>query len=234
MELQSILAFVKGLISRWKSMITWLVGIHCFSHRLELAVQDNCKVHQEKVATFLLDIYLHFRNSPKRWSALTKIAESLNIKLYVIPKPSGTRFVAHRRNAAYAIRWNWVPLILYFSNEKENGGEEGAKASAYLADYLLNIKFITQFAQFEDIMNLLTETSKIIQYEESSSIADAINELAKLRLKMELMKEVPGELEADMIERVGNSVDADEAVNLRRETRTNAGNNENAKAMVLK
>ena len=151
----------KGLISRWKKIIPWSVGVHCFSHRLELAVQYGLKQHYGDVEDFLTVIYLYFRNSPTRWSALAKLAESLNIKVFVIPKPTGTRFVTHKTNALYAIRWNWLLLILHFSNIKEEG-EDGATVAGYLADNFLNFRFYLHFRQFEDILNLLLITSESI------------------------------------------------------------------------
>ena len=90
-----------------------------------------------------MEIYLYFKNNPTRWSCLAKLAESLNIKLFVIPKPTGTRFVAHKRNALYAIRWNLLLLVLHFSN----GGDDGATAAGYLADNFLNFRFLSLFSK---------------------------------------------------------------------------------------
>ena len=223
----------KGLISRWKKIVPWSVGVHCFSHRLELAVQDGLKQHYGDVEDFLTEIYLYFRNSPTRWSCLAKLAESLNIKLFVIPKPTGTRLVAHKRNALYAIRWNWVLLVLHFSNIKENGGDDGATAAGYLADNFLNFRFYLSFRQFEDVLNLLSITSKVLQYEEGVSIADALNDIRKLRMRIDILKEVPGEIEQDLLDKFKTAEDGDD-MNLRRVTRNQdlAGTNISKKLIL--
>ena len=53
-----------GVVALMKETQPSLVGIHCFSHRLELACRDVVKANPsyQEIDKFLLDIYLFYHN----------------------------------------------------------------------------------------------------------------------------------------------------------------------------
>ena len=53
-----------GVVTRLRQLAPTLVGIHCFAHRLELAVKDVVKLHPMygTLDRLLLDLYLFYKN----------------------------------------------------------------------------------------------------------------------------------------------------------------------------
>ena len=53
-----------GVVALMKQAQPSLVGVHCFSHRLELACRDIVKAHSsyQEMDKFLLDVYLFYHN----------------------------------------------------------------------------------------------------------------------------------------------------------------------------
>ena len=64
----------------------WLEVIHCFNHRVELAIKDAFKndIYFNKIEEILMRIYYLYQNSPKRLRELKCIAESYKKS---VPKP---------------------------------------------------------------------------------------------------------------------------------------------------
>ena len=72
-----------GVVKKIQAIAPSVVGIHCFAHRLELAVKDVIKQHPEYAAMekLLLDLWLFYKNR-----LVTKLLESsgsLRIKFWV-------------------------------------------------------------------------------------------------------------------------------------------------------
>ena len=87
-----------GLLTKWQQVCEWLFKIHCFAHRLELAVEESKNDIYSDITTFLNEIYIHFRNSSKEWCSVLKVGEIKSPQIFTIPKPFGTHFAAHVRN----------------------------------------------------------------------------------------------------------------------------------------
>ena len=160
----------KGLIVQYQEMSPWVVGIHCFSHRLELAAKDSVKAIFSEVDQLLLDLYSYFKESQKQWSLCLKLAEKLEVVLMKQPKASGTRFLPHTQGALKALNWNWVVYIMHFSNVKAEGSD--GRASAWLSK-LLDFKFMCLCRVYEDILHHLSRTARVFQADKPRSIADA-------------------------------------------------------------
>ena len=80
-----------GLFVKWKQRVTpWLFTVHCFAHRLELAVEGALREIYGAVNAFLTEIYLHFCNSSKEWCSVLKVGDINNLQIVSIPKPFGT------------------------------------------------------------------------------------------------------------------------------------------------
>ena len=74
----------KGVAARLKELAPWL--LHCFNHRLELAVQDAFKGVKafEDVDEMLLKLFYYYQKSPKRLRDLRSFAENFE---ETVPKP---------------------------------------------------------------------------------------------------------------------------------------------------
>ena len=83
-----------GLGAKIKEEADWLQLVHCFNHRLELALKDAFSNSQFKaVEEFLNEIDSLYRTSTKRYRKLKRVAESYG---ETTPKPT----------KAYDTRWN--------------------------------------------------------------------------------------------------------------------------------
>ena len=75
----------------------WLTLIHCFNHRLELAIKDASKgTFFSEIDTMMLKLYYLYKKSLKRLRELNEFGEIFE---KVVPKPlrlSGTRWIAHK------------------------------------------------------------------------------------------------------------------------------------------
>ena len=80
-----------GLVTVYKQMVApWLVGVHCFSHRLELAAHNALRPQFSECDDFLREIYYHFKNSAKEWSLVLNLVQKLSYGVVMQPKSFGT------------------------------------------------------------------------------------------------------------------------------------------------
>ena len=90
----------------------WLQLVHCFNHRLELALKDAFSNSQFKaVEEFLNEIYLLYQTSPKKYCELKRVAEAYG---ETIPKPTkaySTRWIDHKLRAMQIALDHYGPLI---------------------------------------------------------------------------------------------------------------------------
>ena len=83
----------KGLGAKTKEEVDWLQLVHCFNHRLQLALKDAFSNSAFKlVQEFLNEIYSLYQTSPKRYHKLQRIAEAYG---EILPK----------RTEDYRMRW---------------------------------------------------------------------------------------------------------------------------------
>lgn len=72
-----------GVVTRLKGDRHYILAIHCFPHRLELAFRDAAKkvpLHS-RIETFLLQIYVFYHNSPLNRANLKNSFTSLGTKM---------------------------------------------------------------------------------------------------------------------------------------------------------
>ena len=75
-----------------------MVTIHCFAHRLELAMKDSvkkCKLYDKVVRVLLMGLYYFYHNSPLNRSMLKRSFTSLTLKAVLPTRVGGTRWVGH-------------------------------------------------------------------------------------------------------------------------------------------
>ncbi|XP_077975585.1 zinc finger protein 862-like [Styela clava] len=188
-----------GLLKKWEDVCPGrLIKVHCYSHRIELASKDALTPHFKQVIDFLIDIYYHFRNSPKEWAAVCNAAEKLQTAVVSVPKSQGTRFVAHTLNALHALKTNWIVYIHHFTNQRE--AESDMKAEKFLVN-LHSFKFYILCRQYEDIVNWVSATSIAIQSDhDGSSIIDAIKQIKRLKMKLTSMELRGGPAEREALD----------------------------------
>jgi hypothetical protein len=68
-----------GVVAKLRESATWLIAIHCLSHRLELALCDSFKgTYFDDVHRTLLKMHALYSRSPKRYSELQRLGDIMN------------------------------------------------------------------------------------------------------------------------------------------------------------
>ena len=90
-----------GLGTRIKSLTPWLQVIHCFNHRLELALKDAFSQFPafSSVDSFITKLYYLYQMSPKRLRCLHKLADAQQKSVPKPTKAGGTRWLDFKYNA---------------------------------------------------------------------------------------------------------------------------------------
>ena len=97
-----------GLEKLVKDSAPWLELVHCFNHRIELALKDAFDTSPfSKIDDMLLKLYYLYQKSPKRYRELKELSEVYEKS---IPKPSkacGTRWIDHKYRAMQKVLQNY-------------------------------------------------------------------------------------------------------------------------------
>ena len=68
-----------GLVALLKNPCPWLIAVHCFNHRLELAAKDAFKkTYFENISEMLMAMYYLYHNSPKRLRQFKELAHIMD------------------------------------------------------------------------------------------------------------------------------------------------------------
>ena len=126
----------KGLGAKIKEEASWLQVVHCFNHRLELALKDAFLYNSSfnRVEEFLNEIYLLYRTSPKRYRELQRVAEAYG---EAIPRPTkayGTRWIDHKLRAVKIGLEHYGALITHIESLSQTDSQ--AKRRAQLKGFL--------------------------------------------------------------------------------------------------
>ena len=90
----------KGLGAKIKEEAGRLQSVHCFNHRLELALKDAFSNFTfQAVEEFLNEIYSLYQTSPKRYRELQRIAEAYGETIPKRTKAYRTRWINHKLRA---------------------------------------------------------------------------------------------------------------------------------------
>ena len=118
-----------GVVAKLKTMQPSLQGVHCSSHRLELAFKECAK----KVATFqrmntlLTGLYLFYHNSPLNRNNLKTSFEASQLSPLMPTKVGGTRWLPHLETAFNNLWGGYRAIISHLENLQE---QRGASADA--------------------------------------------------------------------------------------------------------
>ena len=104
----------KGVGTLLKEKSPWIQVIHCFNHRVELALKDAfSNTLFEEVDSMLCKLYHLYQKIPKRLSELRKLSEAYD---KTVPKPSnatGTRWINHKYRTMELFFKRFGPKMLH-------------------------------------------------------------------------------------------------------------------------
>ncbi|CAB4039656.1 Hypothetical predicted protein [Paramuricea clavata] len=89
-----------GLGAKVCETAPWLVLVHCFNHRIELAIKDAFDASAfSKIDQMLRVLHSLYNASPKRYRELKQLAEAWETSILKPTKATGTRWIEHKVNA---------------------------------------------------------------------------------------------------------------------------------------
>nr|XP_054749696.1 zinc finger protein 862-like [Lytechinus pictus] len=154
-----------GLLTQFKKERTWLVTVHCVSHRVELALKDSLMKSKEfkDVQDFMIGIYYSMKKSGELKRQLKDFGKIHDVSVYTFPKVHGTRFVGHQRAGVEALLNNWVPLAETLesvcASRKHNNC---AKLLGYLKK-LKSYNFLCSVCLYKGFLDAITPLSQRFQ-----------------------------------------------------------------------
>ena len=144
----------------------WLVQIHCFAHRLELAVKDAFKnTYMTDVIELLTSLYQFFDNSPKRVRECQELADIMAEHFTKPLKANGTRWADHKLRALPKLKSSYQAIIIYlqhYSEDKANKADDRAKVRGYIRK-LRQHKFVCYMYLCIDVFTEISSLSLLFQ-----------------------------------------------------------------------
>ena len=159
----------KGVAAQLKQGSPWLVAIHCFNHRLELAMKDAFNnTYVEDVNEMLMRIYYVYRNSTKRLRELKALAEIMEEQIKLPQRAHGTRWVQHKNRAIKALIQSYPTIVGHLENlatdTTKTSPADRAKMKGYL-NTLKSVKFVLHVLYMDFILEPLSKLSLNLQKE---------------------------------------------------------------------
>ena len=207
-----------GLGALMKEDSPWLQTVHCFNHRLELAMKDAfAKTAFSTVQEFLNQLYLLYQQSPKRLRELRRIAEAYEQSITKPTKPYGTRWIDHRLRAMQVALDNYGMFITHIESLATTDSQ--ATRRAELRGYLTRWKDASlpiHIAMYLDILRPLRRLSLGFQQEVHNPVKAVrrVQEftwtMSKLQLLIESSLDEPGSIMTSYVKFVNEVTENDD------------------------
>ena len=168
-----------GLEAKLKESAPWLTVIHCFNHRLELAVKDSFKgTFFDEIDHMLLKLYYLYKKSPKRLRELHMFGDIYD---KVVPKPSkasGTRWIAHKVRAMEIVLSNYGVFITHLESLSQTDSQALKRAELVgFSKRWVQAKYPIHLAIYLDILQPI----KVLSLSMKKEIHDPVSQLKKIR-----------------------------------------------------
>lgn len=162
-----------GVIAMLRRDVPWLVGIHCLSHRLELALKSAFSgTYMDELCELLISLYYLYHNSPKRMRGLEDLAKVMDVNIRKPVRAQGTRWVQHRVNASKALLIGYEVIVTHMEHMAEDSSvpaADRAKVKGYLSK-LKSTKFVLHLLLFVDLLTPVARLSLQLQDEAISLV----------------------------------------------------------------
>ena len=146
--------------------ITWLKAIHCFNHRLELAVKDSLtKTFLNEIIEMLQNLYQVYQKSPKRLRDLRELAFILDEEVHKPDKCNGTRWLQHKARACKTLIDSYPVIILHLEQLGNEHGLTNTDKSRFKGYHrkMTSLKFVIYLLFFSKLLKPLSELSVSLQ-----------------------------------------------------------------------
>ena len=145
----------------------WLTVIHCFNHRLELAIKDALKgSFFDEIDTMLLKLYYLCKKSLKRLHELRMFGEIYEKVVPKSAKASGARWIAHKVNAMQIVLPNYGVFMAHLESLAQTDSQalKRNKLVGYSGKWQ-QAKYPLHLALYLDILQPLKVISLVMQQE---------------------------------------------------------------------
>ena len=177
----------RGVAARLRTEMPWLVSVHCFNHRLELAAKDAfSETYLDEISPMLMNIYYMYHKSPKRLRDLQSLAEQLDETVVKPQKAHGTRWLQHKKNAIKALLRSYPVIVRHLEELAAGTGADSARFKAYLKQ-LKSFKFVSHVLLFDIFLAPLAALSLNLQCS-SADLQFAISSLRACRAMIDRLK----------------------------------------------
>ena len=188
----------RGVASLMKKNAPWLVAVHCYGHRLELAFKDVIKKVPllERMNVLLYGLFYFYHRSPLNRANLKAAYKAAGVNLSLVPiRVGGTRWVGHVLNALMNVIRAYPGIVLHLQQLVGNqigsvNKDQQAKAKAYLK--MLQSKDMVYVMHFMiDVLSVLKKVSNAFQ-ERDATAADIHTQLSSVCAVLEKYQSTDG------------------------------------------
>ena len=162
----------RGLGVLLREQSPWLLIVHCFNHRFELAIKDSFqRTFFNEIETFLVKLFYLYKKSSKRLRELREFSE---IYEKSIPKPAkvgGTRWIAHKFRAMAIVLQNYGVFITHLESLAQTDSQALKKVEIEgFARKWQYAKFPLHLAIYLDVLTPLKVLSISMQKDEHDPV----------------------------------------------------------------
>ena len=149
----------KGIAVRLQDEYPWLLPIHCFNHRLELAVKDALsKMFYDDIIDTLTLLYYFYHASGKRQRELQELANILENGIQKPKKCNGTRWIQHKLQATKALLHSYKVIVMHLEAVAADKTSDQEKAKG-LIQKITTFKFVIHLLFFRDLLTPISRLS---------------------------------------------------------------------------
>ncbi|XP_036001453.1 zinc finger protein 862-like [Fundulus heteroclitus] len=182
-----------GVVSKLKGDKSYIIGIHCMAHRLELSFSDAMRSNLifQKVEDLLCGLYTFYHTSPLNRAKLINSFQALGHISLVPTRIGGTRWVGHLLRALDHFLQGYQGLVLHLEQIQSPDSQnvrsvQKAKARKYYS--VAREAVIVRFCGFlHDTLTHLSSLSTCLQ-RSAITIAEAHSALTSTQALLEKYK----------------------------------------------
>lgn len=184
-----------GVIAKLRQDVSWLIGIHCVAHKLELAVLDGIKDIQyfADLTEMLKGLYKHYHYSAKALRELEQLASVMAEGCNRPVNVTGSRWVPHNFRALKVV-CNKYKVIHAHMHQTAVAGTSSATMKGRAQNVISKLesyKHLSFMFFMLDILDELQKLSLTFQKDEVA-VSDVKNALERTRLSLTALLVRPG------------------------------------------
>ena len=148
-----------------KQQSPWLISVHCFNHRFELAIKDALdKTFMDDIVNLLNNLYAIYNQSPKKLTGLQELGDALG-KCCKPQRVNGTSWVAFKLKAIRALLKSYSILLEHLQSMVDNRETKSVDKAKYmgLLKQLKSFKYIVHLLFFSNLLQPLSRFSEQLQ-----------------------------------------------------------------------